>query len=408
MEHQHLCLAHRLVVDVDVEERVRAHRDAKAVLDVAVDELESVLGEVRHPRLGRDAASERVHHAGLEFLVPGAGAHHRAARHDPRPTTHDPTATSPLQVAQPEQGVRWTRQSSGGAQASMKSAGGVRSELLRSKSPDAHEPRSRHERTPENRTVPWALRPQNEAIVPCGIQDKGIINLKDIKDVVASPHFERAIAIVKVNRNKETNTNPLLNSKIDEEFFQKALGASLEKIGLLATGQSSTRFNLIVHLESFKQSLFGKDYKVTSAIKYRLVEKRTETTLYEELISTSFNTPYSKSGLPVGGMRLANEGAVRENIKEFITQLLKKNSLGANENSATPQTPDPLSAIQKLHDLQKAMDEGLIKEEKSLDLLLHQLRQFPNGKHDDLVDSFTQALRVLPTLGSGKAVWRIS
>tara|TARA_Y100001936_G_C16033483_1_gene647069 strand:+ start:241 stop:951 length:711 start_codon:yes stop_codon:yes gene_type:complete len=191
-----------------------------------------------------------------------------------------------------------------------------------------------------------------------------IVEPEDIKDVVASPHFERAIAIVKVNRNKETNTNPLLNSKIDEEFFQKALGASLEKIGLLATGQSSTRFNLIVHLESFKQSLFGKDYKVTSAIKYRLVEKRTETTLYEELISTSFNTPYSKSGLPVGGMRLANEGAVRENIKEFITQLLKKNSLGANENSATPQTPDPLSAIQKLHDLQKAMDEGLIKEEK--------------------------------------------
>lgn len=55
-----------------------------------------------------------------------------------------------------------------------------------------------------------------------------------------------------------------------------------------------------------------------------------------------------------------------------------------------------------------ARQVGLLKEEKSLDLLLHQLRQFPNGKHDDLVDSFTQALRVLPTLGSGKAVWRIS
>ena len=50
----------------------------------------------------------------------------------------------------------------------------------------------------------------------------------------------------------------------------------------------------------------------------------------------------------------------------------------------------------------------LPKEENSLDLLLHQLRQFPNGKHDDLVDSFTQAPRVLPTLGSGNAVWRIS
>ena len=50
----------------------------------------------------------------------------------------------------------------------------------------------------------------------------------------------------------------------------------------------------------------------------------------------------------------------------------------------------------------------LLKGETRLELLMHQLRQFPNGKHDDLVDSFTQALRVLPTLGSGKAVWRIS
>jgi predicted phage terminase large subunit-like protein len=50
----------------------------------------------------------------------------------------------------------------------------------------------------------------------------------------------------------------------------------------------------------------------------------------------------------------------------------------------------------------------LLEGEKSLHLLLHQLRQFPNGKHDDLVDSFTQALHVLPRLGSGKAVWRIS
>ena len=50
----------------------------------------------------------------------------------------------------------------------------------------------------------------------------------------------------------------------------------------------------------------------------------------------------------------------------------------------------------------------LLREERSLDLLLHQLRQFPNGKYDDLVDSFTQALYVLPNIGSGKAVWRIT
>ena len=51
---------------------------------------------------------------------------------------------------------------------------------------------------------------------------------------------------------------------------------------------------------------------------------------------------------------------------------------------------------------------SLVKGDASLDPLLHQLRQFPNGKHDDLVDSFTQALRTIPSLGSGQAFWRIS
>ena len=41
---------------------------------------------------------------------------------------------------------------------------------------------------------------------------------------------------------------------------------------------------------------------------------------------------------------------------------------------------------------------GLLEEEKSLDLLLHQLRQFPNGKHNDLIDSFTQALLFFPNI----------
>ena len=65
------------------------------------------------------------------------------------------------------------------------------------------------------------------------------------------------------------------------------------------------------------------------------------------------------------------------------------------------------SAVQVLYPI-NAGQVRLLKEKKSLDLLLHQLRQFSNGKHDDLIDSFTQALRVLPTLGGGKAVWRIS
>jgi phage terminase large subunit-like protein len=40
-------------------------------------------------------------------------------------------------------------------------------------------------------------------------------------------------------------------------------------------------------------------------------------------------------------------------------------------------------------------------------LVVRELRQFPGGRYDDLVDSFSQALGQMG-LGTGKAYWRIS
>jgi len=49
----------------------------------------------------------------------------------------------------------------------------------------------------------------------------------------------------------------------------------------------------------------------------------------------------------------------------------------------------------------------LLRDGKGIELFLSQLRQFPNGKHDDLVDSFTQALKVMGK-SSSKPIWHIS
>lgn len=191
-----------------------------------------------------------------------------------------------------------------------------------------------------------------------------IVNPEVVKTNSASPHFEEAIAIAQVKRNTKTNTNPILNSKIDEAAFQRALSASLKNNGLHADDESSTKFDLFVYIESFKQPLFGRDYKVTSNIRYKVMEKKTDIIWYEDLISASHITPYSKNGLPVGGMRLANEGAIRENIKKFLISLSKKKIPENYAGTKTQAESEPLSAIQKLHDLQKALDEGLIKNEK--------------------------------------------
>jgi hypothetical protein len=201
-----------------------------------------------------------------------------------------------------------------------------------------------------------------------------IVTLQDVRDVSPSPDFENAIAIVQVKKGKETNS--LLPLKVDNASFQKALSASLQQNGLLAVPQSLSKFDLFANLESLNQPLFGGDFKVTSNIRYRVVERGTKITWYEELISASYTTVYSNTGLPVGGMRFANEGAIRENIKEFITRLSKKNPPDVNGAEESVSEPNPLSAIQKLHDLQKLLDDGLIKKDEYIlkrDLILNNL-----------------------------------
>jgi hypothetical protein len=189
-----------------------------------------------------------------------------------------------------------------------------------------------------------------------------IVTPQDVGDISPSPNFENGIAIVQVDKGKEINS--LLSVKVVNASFQKALSASLQQNGLLAVPQSLSNFDLFANLISLNRPLFGGNFKVTSNIKYRVVERETKITWYEELISASYTTAYSSTGLPVGGMRLANEGAIRENIKEFIIRLSKKNPQDVNGTKENLSEPNPLSAIQKLHDLQKSQDDGLIKEEE--------------------------------------------
>jgi len=48
-----------------------------------------------------------------------------------------------------------------------------------------------------------------------------------------------------------------------------------------------------------------------------------------------------------------------------------------------------------------------LRDEPNLNIVTQELQQFPNGRHDDLVDSFSQALSEMGK-GSGIPAWRIS
>ncbi|MDA9100036.1 phage terminase large subunit [Planktomarina sp.] len=69
-----------------------------------------------------------------------------------------------------------------------------------------------------------------------------------------------------------------------------------------------------------------------------------------------------------------------------------------------------LSKMQRLEAQLHKINTGkvvFLGDEPNLDLVTNELRQFPNGRHDDLVDSFSQALSEMGK-GSGIPAWRIS
>jgi hypothetical protein len=189
-----------------------------------------------------------------------------------------------------------------------------------------------------------------------------VVTPQDIENIAPSPDFKNGITVSQVNSDEIINS--LLALKVDKVAFLRALSTSLKQNGLLADQKSLSKFVLFASIASLKQPLLEMDFKVSSNVNYRVVERETKVTWYEELVSASYTAAYSKTGFPVGGLRLANEGAIRENIKEFITKLSKTPPTIVNEVSKTLPVPDALSVIQKLHDLQKALDDGLMKREK--------------------------------------------
>ena len=170
----------------------------------------------------------------------------------------------------------------------------------------------------------------------------------------ASP-FKNALAIARTEGGEETN--PLWTSEVGNASFSGALRTSLEQNDLLAANQTSSRFDLFAVLASMTQPLFGLDLRVESSVIYRVIEKKTQMTWFDDAVHASYTATFGDSPLAVQRLRLANEGSIRENVKEFIRRL-------AETQPPTSSQPVPLSSEERLRNLQKLLDDKLINQEE--------------------------------------------
>ena len=175
--------------------------------------------------------------------------------------------------------------------------------------------------------------------------------------VIAEPNssFRNALAIARIDGGE--TTNPLWTSEIDGAAFQGALRESLEQNDLLAKTLPSSRFDLYATLGSVNQPFIGLDMTVSSTVMYRVVERKTKLNWFKDSVFASYTAKFSDSLIGIQRLRFANEGSIRENIKEFIRRLVKTQPPAGSK-------PDTSSSEEQLHKLKKLLDDGLINQEE--------------------------------------------
>lgn len=134
--------------------------------------------------------------------------------------------------------------------------------------------------------------------------------------------FDQTVA-VKVTGGQETN--PAWASKVSNEAFEAALKASIEKSGLFSSVIRSPDgdYQLDVQLIELKQPMIGLNFKVTARSYWRLRRSLDEAPIWRENITTEYVAQMGDSLYAVHRLRLANEGAIRENIAAGLEKIAK-------------------------------------------------------------------------------------
>lgn len=136
--------------------------------------------------------------------------------------------------------------------------------------------------------------------------------------LAASP-LANNLAVADVTGGKDTN--PMWVSNVSSSDFERALEASLRDAGLLSTNRQGGTHTITAHLLKLDQPLMGASMTVTASVQYAVVERRSGKTVYERTITLPYTAAWNASFLGSERLRLANEGAVRENLQKLVQDL---------------------------------------------------------------------------------------
>jgi len=131
-----------------------------------------------------------------------------------------------------------------------------------------------------------------------------------------SARLKGAVALGQVSGGE--STNPLWISQVDNDGFKKAFEASLTSYGYLATNPASAKYTVAAKLLKLDQPMFGLTLDVKSNVVYELSGAGASKSYP---VNATGSATFSDAPLAFERLRLSNERAILENIREFLKQL---------------------------------------------------------------------------------------
>lgn len=141
-----------------------------------------------------------------------------------------------------------------------------------------------------------------------------------VVQIVAPVHKIDADVSVAVSGGKETSK--MGASQISDEAFAQALRESIEKAGLFTkVSADGARFRLTSFIGKLDQPVIGFSFTVKMEVNYVLKDTQSGKTVWTRDINSEYTAKASAAFAGVERLRLANEGAARENIRQAVTEI---------------------------------------------------------------------------------------
>jgi hypothetical protein len=141
-----------------------------------------------------------------------------------------------------------------------------------------------------------------------------------VAQVVAPVHKSDGDVSVAVSGGKETSK--MGASQISNDAFAQALRESIEKAGLFSgVAADGGRYRLTSFIGKVDQPMFGFSLTVKMEVSYALKDTKSGSSVWTKDIKSEYTATPGQAFAAVERLRLANEGAARENIRQALTEM---------------------------------------------------------------------------------------